>query len=62
VKVGDLVRFVRGNLAKFPGNLDRVCGVVMKDAHPDQTGIRVMFPDCPRVIHRDFLEVISESR
>jgi len=55
VKVGDLVRFVRGNL-------NRVCGVVVKDVHPDQTGIHIMFSSGFRVIHRDFLEVVSESR
>jgi len=55
VKVGDLVSFLRGCDYKK-------LGIVIKDPHPAETGIHVLFPSGFKIIHRSLLEVINESR
>jgi hypothetical protein len=54
VKVGDLVNFLRGCYSKE-------FGIIVKEVHPAETGIHVVFPHGFKIIHRSLLEVVSEN-
>ncbi len=55
MRVGDLVEFRRGNQKPM-------LGVVLKDVHPAQTGVKVLFPSGALIIHRRYLGAVSENR